>query len=229
MTHRLVVLVSGSGSNLQAIIDAIAARQLDARVSLVVSNRDDAFALQRAAQAGIPTAVIRNRDYQDRDTFDQALMGAIDEAGADTVVLAGFMRILTPAFVRHYHGRLLNIHPSLLPKHRGLDTHARALEAGDAEHGCSIHFVTEELDGGPLVAQARFDVDRNDSADSLSKKVQQLEHQLYPLVLKWRAQQRLRWTDKGVLLDDEDVAETGVQFDQRSGIADLPHVAAGRG
>ena len=229
MTHRLVVLVSGSGSNLQAIIDGIAARQLDARVSLVVSNRDDAFALQRAAQAGIPTAVIRNSDYQDRDSFDLALMGAIDEAGADTVVLAGFMRILTPAFVRHYHGRLLNIHPSLLPKHRGLDTHARALEAGDAEHGCSIHFVTEELDGGPLVAQARFDVDRNDSADSLSKKVQQLEHQLYPLVPKWRAQQRLRWTDKGVLLDDEDVAETGVQFDQRSGIADLPHVAAGRG
>ncbi|MGB1221164.1 MAG: phosphoribosylglycinamide formyltransferase [Alcanivoracaceae bacterium] len=227
MTHRLVVLVSGSGSNLQAIIDAIADGGLEATITAVISNRASAFALERAAAAGIATQVINNADHPDRDSFDRALVSAIDAAGADTVVLAGFMRILTPAFVRHYHGRLLNIHPSLLPRHRGLDTHARALDAGDSEHGCSIHFVTEQLDGGPLVAQARFSVDRNDCADSLSKKVQQLEHQLYPLVLRWRAQQRLCWTDDGVLLDDTPVAENGIQFDQRSGIADLPRVASG--
>ena len=130
----------------------------------------------------------------------------------DTVVLAGFMRILSPLFVRHYAGRLINIHPSLLPKYRGLNTHARALEAGDSEHGCSIHFVTEELDGGPLIAQARVSIGENDSPESLSKKVQLREHQLYPLVLQWRARQRLALTDEGVTLDGKPLAEQGYQL-----------------
>ncbi len=127
----------------------------------------------------------------------------------DTVVLAGFMRILSSVFVRHYAGRLINIHPSLLPKYRGLNTHARALEAGDGEHGCSIHFVTEELDGGPLIAQAPLPVQTNDTVDSLSKRVQQREHYLYPQVLQWRAQNRLELTDNGVLLDGKPLPAQG--------------------
>ena len=227
MSHRLAVLVSGNGSNLQAIIDAIDAGSLPATVVLVVSNRADAGGLERARRANVPTAVIRNTDFPDREAFDGELARVLEQARPDTVVLAGFMRILSAGFVRHFHGRLLNIHPSLLPLHRGLHTHQRALEAGDAEHGCSIHFVTEQLDGGPLVAQARFAVDRNETPDSLSKKVQQREHQLYPLVLRWRAQQRLQWTTDGVMLDDKPVPENGVQFDQHTAIADRQPVAHG--
>lgn len=213
MTHRLAVLISGTGSNLQAILDAIDAGELPARVSLVLSNKAGAGGLARAERAGVPAAVIDHRDYADRATFDQAMIERIDAHGADTVVLAGFMRILSPGFVRHYQGRLINIHPSLLPKYPGLNTHARALEAGDREHGCSLHFVTDELDGGPLIAQARFPVAANDTADTLSKKVQAQEHRLYPQVLRWRAQQRLQMTDQGVELDGERLPPQGFQMD----------------
>ncbi len=213
MTHRLAVLISGTGSNLQAILDAIDAGALPARVSLVLSNKAGAGGLARAERAGVPAEVIDHRGYADRAAFDSAMIERIDAHGADTVVLAGFMRILSPGFVRHYQGRLINIHPSLLPKYPGLNTHARALEAGDREHGCSLHFVTDELDGGPLIAQARFPVAANDTAETLSEKVQAREHRLYPQVLRWRAQQRLQMTDQGVELDGERLPAQGFQMD----------------
>lgn len=214
MTHRLAVLISGSGTNLQAIIDAIQTNALDAEIGLVLSNRADATGLARAQQAGIPTAVIAHGDFPDRLQFDHAMIEIIDQHQPDTLVLAGFMRILTPTFVRHYAGRLLNIHPSLLPRYPGLHTHQRALDAGDAEHGCSIHFVTEELDGGPVIAQAVVPVRPNDNVDSLSQRVQLSEHLLYPLVLRWRSQGRVSLTDHGVQLDDQRLPPHGYQFKQ---------------
>ena len=209
MTHQLAVLISGSGPNLQAIMAAQKAGTLDAEIAVVFSNRANAAGLERAAQAGIPTASLDHRDYPDREQFDQAMIEVLTPYAPDTVVLAGFMRILSAVFVRHYAGRLINIHPSLLPKYRGLNTHARALEAGDSEHGCSIHFVTEELDGGPLIAQAPIAVHANDTVDSLSKRVQQREHLLYPQVLQWRAQDRLELTDNGVVLDGKPLPAQG--------------------
>ena len=209
MTHRLAVLISGSGTNLQAIMDAQKAGVLDAEIAVVFSNRASAAGLERAAQAGIPTASLDHRDYPDRELFDQAMIDVLTPYAPDTVVLAGFMRILSAVFVRHFAGRLINIHPSLLPKYRGLNTHARALEAGDSEHGCSIHFVTEELDGGPLIAQAPIAVHANDTVDSLSKRVQQREHLLYPQVLQWRAKDRLELTDNGVVLDGKPLPAQG--------------------
>lgn len=209
MTHQLAVLISGSGTNLQAIMDAQKAGTLDAEIAVVFSNRANAAGLERAAQAGIPTASLDHRDYPDREQFDQAMIEVLTPYAPDTVVLAGFMRILSAVFVRHYAGQLINIHPSLLPKYRGLNTHARALEAGDSEHGCSIHFVTEELDGGPLIAQAPISVHANDTVDSLSKRVQQREHLLYPQVLQWRAQDRLELTDNGVVLDGKPLPAQG--------------------
>lgn len=209
MTHQLAVLISGSGTNLQAIMDAQKAGTLDTEIAVVFSNRANAAGLERAAQAGIPTASLDHRDYPDREQFDQAMIEVLTPYAPDTVVLAGFMRILSAVFVRHYAGQLINIHPSLLPKYRGLNTHARALEAGDSEHGCSIHFVTEELDGGPLIAQAPIAVHANDTVDSLSKRVQQREHLLYPQVLQWRAQDRLELTDNGVVLDGKPLPAQG--------------------
>tara|TARA_A100001391_G_scaffold217_1_gene467 strand:+ start:7286 stop:7936 length:651 start_codon:yes stop_codon:yes gene_type:complete len=213
VTHRLAVLISGAGTNLQAILDHITAGELPATVSLVVSNRAAANGVAVARQAGLPVAVIDHREYPDRAAFDAAMIERIDAHGADTVALAGFMRILSPGFVRHYQGRLINIHPSLLPLYPGLNTHARALEAGDAEHGCSLHFVTDQLDGGPLIARASVPVLTNDSVETLSKRVQQQEHRLYPRVLRWRAEGRLQLTDQGVELDGEPLPATGMQID----------------
>ncbi len=212
MTHRLAVLISGSGTNLQAIIDAVEANTLDADIGVVLSNRADAGGLQRAQNAGIATEILDHRQFDSRESFDQAMVETLDRYQPDTVVLAGFMRILSPLFVRHYAGRLINIHPSLLPKYRGLNTHARALEAGDLQHGCSLHFVTEELDGGPLIAQAPVEILANDTVDSLSKRVQEREHLLYPLVLQWRAEGRLELNQNGVLLDGKALPEQGFQL-----------------
>ncbi|MBF0674034.1 phosphoribosylglycinamide formyltransferase [Pseudomonas sp.] len=198
---NVVVLISGSGSNLQALIDSLAAGDTPARISAVISNRADAYGLTRAAQAGIPTAVLDHKGFADREAFDAALIQAIDAYAPNLVILAGFMRILTPGFVRHYQGRLLNIHPSLLPKYKGLDTHARVLEAGDAEHGCSVHFVTEELDGGALVVQAVTAVTPGDTAQSLAMRVHQLEHRIYPLAMRWFAEGRLQLDGDSAMLD----------------------------
>lgn len=214
MSHRLAVLISGSGTNLQAIIDAITAGELQAQVAVVLSNSATAGGLQRAIRAGIPTLTLDHRNYPDRAEFDQAMIAELDRFQPDTVVLAGFMRILTTEFVRHYHGRLINIHPSLLPRHKGLHTHRRALEAGDSEHGCTVHFVTEELDGGPAIARARVPVLMNDNEEALSKRVQAREHNLYPRVLEWRASGRLTLGPQGVLLDGKPINAEGLDIDQ---------------
>lgn len=188
---NLVVLVSGSGSNLQAILDAITNGRLNARVTGVLSNRADAYALTRAENHGVATTIIAHGDYPDRDSFDRAMMRQIDQWQPDVVVLAGFMRILTPDFVNHYENRLLNIHPSLLPKYKGLHTHRRAIEAGDEKHGCSVHFVTAELDGGPVIAQAVVNVLPDDDEATLADRVHKGEHLLYPQVLVWMADKLL--------------------------------------
>ncbi|PNG13859.1 phosphoribosylglycinamide formyltransferase [Stutzerimonas stutzeri] len=207
-TCNIVVLISGSGSNLQALIDSLDADN-PARICAVVSNRAEAFGLQRAQAAGIATHLVRHKDYADREAFDAALMDIIDTHQPNLVVLAGFMRILTPGFVRHFQGRLLNIHPSLLPKYKGLDTHRRALDAGDREHGCSVHFVTEELDGGPVAIQAAFTVEPGDSIDKLTERVHAAEHVIYPLAVRWFAEGRLRLAEQGAMLDETLLPATG--------------------
>lgn len=211
MRHRLVVLISGSGTNLQAIIDAVAQGDVNADIALVLSNRASAKGLQRAADAAIETRTLDHHSFPDRESFDRAMIEEIDKAQPDTVVLAGFMRILSDTFVRHYAGRLINIHPSLLPLYPGLNTHQRAIDAGDTEHGCSIHFVTEELDGGPVIAQAVVPVRSNDTAESLSNRVQLQEHALYPLVLNWRSEGRVVLNDQGVQLDGKTLPQQGHQ------------------
>ena len=197
----IVVLISGNGSNLQAIIDAVQRGDLPAEVRAVISNRPQAFGLERARRAGIPAEAVDHTRYPDRDGFDAALQTAIDRHRPALVVLAGFMRILTPRFVRHYHGRMLNVHPSLLPAFRGLDTHRRALAAGVKEHGMSIHFVTDELDGGPVIIQQKVPVLPGDDAARLAARVQEQEHRLYPLVIRWFAQGRLKLHDNRIMLD----------------------------
>lgn len=197
----IVVLISGNGSNLQAIIDAVDRGELPAEIRGVISNRPQAFGLERARRAGIPAEGIDHTQYPDRDGFDAALRTAIDRYHPALVVLAGFMRILTPAFVKHYHGRMLNIHPSLLPEFRGLDTHRRALAAGAKEHGVSIHFVTDELDGGPVIVQKKLAILPDDDAAKLAARVQAEEHRLYPRVIRWFAEGRLRLRGKQVEFD----------------------------
>lgn len=211
MTCRIVVLISGSGSNLQALIDQL--DQSQGCIVSVLSNRADAYGLQRAQQAGIQTQVLSHKDYTTRELYDQALMERIDATRPDLVILAGFMRILSPAFVAHYEGRLLNIHPSLLPKYKGLDTHKRVLEAGDSEHGATVHFVTEELDGGPLIIQSRVAVFADDTEETLAARVQQREHLLYPLAMNWFACGRLKLTDEGVCLDGKPVEPSGLRLE----------------
>ena len=198
---NLVVLISGDGSNLQAIIDAIQMGTIPARIAAVISNRADVFGLSRAKQANINTHTILHTDYPDRDSFDQALMKTIDTYAPGLVVLAGFMRILTETFVEHYQGRLMNIHPSLLPKFKGLNTHQRAIEAGEFEHGASVHFVTNELDGGPLIIQAPVPLINGDTVETLAQRVHQVEHLIYPLAIQWFAEQRLSLRDRQVYLD----------------------------
>lgn len=208
----IAILISGRGSNLQAFIDAVAAGQLQARIALVLSNNPDAGGLQRARDAGIETAVINHRDYPGREQFDAAMVARLQEAGVELVILAGFMRILTSVFITAFNGRLLNIHPSLLPKYPGLNTHQRALDAGDSEAGVTVHFVTEELDGGPPVLQARVPVVAGDTADSLAARVIVEEHKIYPLAARWYLEGRLKLSDQGAFLDGERIPEGGIQY-----------------
>ena len=209
---RVVVLISGSGTNLQALIDAAASEDASFSICAVVSNKPEAFGLTRATDAGIDAVTVSHKDYTDREAFDAALIDAIDQYAPDLVVLAGFMRILTPGFVRHYSGRLLNIHPSLLPKYQGLHTHQRALEAGDREHGVTVHFVTEELDGGPAIVQALVPVEAEDTPDTLAKRVQVQEHVIYPLAVSWFAEGRLRMVEDRSELDGELLPRSGKQI-----------------
>lgn len=209
----IVVLISGNGTNLQSIIDSIGKNQIDGRISAVISNQADAYGLIRAERAGISTVVLSHKDYEDRQRYDQALMAEIDRCNPDLVVLAGFMRILSETFVNHYQGRMLNIHPSLLPKYKGLHTHRRALEAKDSEHGASVHFVTPELDGGPVILQAKVPIFEEDTEQQLAERVREQELCIYPLVVKWFCENRLVLQDGNVLLDNKVVPSQGYAAD----------------
>ncbi|MBY5948022.1 phosphoribosylglycinamide formyltransferase [Photobacterium rosenbergii] len=199
---NIVVLISGNGSNLQAMIDACESGIIkDARISAVLSNKADAYGLERARQAGIDALHLSAADYADRAAFDQAMAERIDSYQPDLVILAGFMRILSGEFVRHYEGRMLNVHPSLLPKYTGLNTHQRAIDAGDDEHGTSVHFVTEELDGGPVILQAKVPIFAGDDAEEVMARVQEKEHRIYPMVANWCLQDRVVMTDGKAVLD----------------------------
>lgn len=200
---RAAVLISGSGSNLQSFIDKIGNRELDLEIAVVVSNRGDAFGLQRATEAGIPTQVIEHTDYTSRETFDQAIAKVLNNHAVDLIILAGFMRILSAWFVHRFTGRILNIHPALLPAYPGLNTHQRVLDAGDEQHGSTVHFVTEELDGGPLIMQGRLSVHANENAAELATRVQSVEHQIYPAVAALFAAGRLRFKDNNAYLDQQ--------------------------
>lgn len=200
---RIGVLISGSGSNLQAIIDHQKLHSNLYQIALVISNKADAYGLVRAENANIPTMVIDHTQYNDREEFDAKLQQALEEAKIDFIVLAGFMRILTKGFTQHFLGKMINIHPSLLPKYTGLHTHQRALDAHDKEHGLSIHFVTPELDGGPVILQAVVKIDPNETETSLREKVHQQEHIAYPIVIEWFALGRLSFKDNQAWLDQK--------------------------
>lgn len=206
---QVVVLISGNGSNLQAIIDRSQAGGY--QLCAVLSNRADAFGLERAARAGIATRVLDHKTFTSREAFDTALMQAIDAFEPDLVVLAGFMRILSSGFVQHYSGRLLNIHPSLLPAYKGTNTHQRVLDAGETRHGASVHFVTPELDGGPVIRQAVIAVRAGDNKDTLAQRVAIEEHRIYPEVITWFAHGRLQMGSDGILLDQQRLPASGVQ------------------
>jgi len=206
---RLVILISGSGSNLQAFIDAIARGELHAQIVAVISNKAAALGLQRAETAGIPTATIDHKQFANREQFDAALRDCVEQFQPDLVILAGFMRILTPVFLRPFIGQLLNIHPSLLPKYPGLHTHQRALDAGDAQAGATVHFVTEELDGGPAIIQAQVAVQHGDTAEQLAARVLQVEHRIYPRAAEWFATGRLSLHDNRATLDGAPLPVTG--------------------
>jgi phosphoribosylglycinamide formyltransferase-1 len=210
----IVVLISGSGSNLQAIIDACSSGFIPGKVAAVMSNKANAYGLARAGQAGISTQLVSHKSFASREKYDAALIDAIDQHQPDLVVLAGFMRILTPAFVQHFNGRLLNIHPSLLPRYQGLNTHQRAIDAGDTEHGCSVHFVTEQLDGGPVILQAKVPVFPDDDAVSLAERVHEQEHRIYPLVVRWYCQNRLQQQADQAWLDGKVLPANGYANDE---------------
>ena len=204
---RAAILISGSGSNLQSFIDQVADGRLDLDIAIVASNRPDAFGLQRAANANIASVCIEHAAYPDRESFERALAVALDEYGVDLLILAGFMRILSPWFVKHYDGRILNIHPALLPAYPGLHTHQRVLDAGDQWHGSTVHFVTEELDGGPLVLQGRLPVTADQSAIDLAARVQAIEHQIYPEAANLFAAGELRFHGGNAVLGGETLSE----------------------
>lgn len=189
---NIVILISGRGSNMEAMIAARDAGQLPVNIAAVIANRPDAKGLETAAAAGIATRCLDHKAFAGREAFDTALAACIDEFAPDLVVLAGFMRILTPDFVRHYEGRLLNIHPSLLPAFPGLHTHQRALDEGVRVHGCTVHFVTAELDHGPVVIQAAVPVLDDDTEDTLSARILRQEHRIYPQAVRWFAEGRLK-------------------------------------
>lgn len=211
---NIVVLISGNGSNLQAIIDACASKKIAGTLRAVFSNKADAFGLERAREAGIPAHALSASQFATRDAFDRELMLEIDAYAPDLVVLAGYMRILSPEFVAHYAGRLINIHPSLLPKYPGLHTHRQVLENGDSEHGTSVHFVTDELDGGPVILQAKVPVFDGDDEADLTARVQAQEHAIYPLVVSWFAEGRLAMRDNEAWLDGQKLPPQGHAADE---------------
>ena len=211
---NIVVLISGNGSNLQAIIDACKQKKIKGTLRAVFSNKADAFGLERAREAGIPAHSLEASQFASREAFDRQLIQEIDAYAPDVVVLAGYMRILSPAFVAHYAERLLNIHPSLLPKYPGLHTHRQVLENGDEEHGTSVHFVTDELDGGPVILQAKVPVFDGDSEDDVTARVQAQEHAICPLVVGWFVDGRLQLRDNAAWLDGIRLPPQGYAADE---------------
>tara|TARA_R110002167_G_scaffold55676_22_gene158032 strand:- start:1112 stop:1768 length:657 start_codon:yes stop_codon:yes gene_type:complete len=205
----IVVLVSGNGSNLQAIIDACEQGKIPAKITAVISNKAQAYGLQRAKTAGIPAVVVDHTAYLTREAYDQQLLAQISKFAPDLIVLAGFMRILSHEFVENFQGQMLNIHPSLLPKYKGLHTHQRAIDAGDQEHGASVHFVTADLDDGPVVLQSKVPIFENQDAEELAERVIVQERQMYPLVVKWFCQDRLIMLNNKAFLDGIELEEQG--------------------
>ncbi len=203
----LVVLISGGGSNLQAIIDAISNQTLDAEITAVISNQVSALGLDRAARADIDSHVIDHKQFPDRQSFDRAMINIIDPLKPDLIVLAGFMRILGDEFIDHYHNRLINIHPSLLPKYKGLNTHQLAIDNHDTVHGASVHFVSHELDSGPVVIHAEIPVLASDDKKSLASRVLEQEHKIYPMVIQMVAEGRLTFDNEQLNLDDKPLAK----------------------
>jgi phosphoribosylglycinamide formyltransferase-1 len=197
----IVILISGRGSNMRAIAELAARGELPVTVRAVISDRADAAGLGTAASLQIPVATLSPRDFPDRPAYDTALAALVSRYQPELIVLAGFMRILTANFITPFAGRMMNIHPSLLPKYRGLHTHRRALESGDSMHGASVHCVTEELDSGPIIIQARLAVQPDDTENTLSARVQQLEHSIYPRAVDWFARGRLRMSGQQAWLD----------------------------
>lgn len=211
---RLAILISGRGSNMTAIARACLEQQIQASVVRVISDRASAAGIEAARRLGLETRVVPAQGFADRAGFESALAGAIDESGAELVVLAGFMRILSPTFVARYRGRLLNIHPSLLPQHKGLHTHRKVLLAGDREHGSSVHFVTDQLDGGPVIYQSRFAVRADDNEQSLEARILELEHRIYPQVIDLIATGRLELRDETVFLDAQPLTSPLLDHDR---------------
>jgi len=207
---RIVVLISGSGSNLQAIIDACSAGFIEGRIQAVISNKADAFGLERAKRAGIATDVIDHKSFANRESFDDELLKKVQVHEPDLIIMAGFMRILTPNFITPLLGKMINIHPSLLPKYTGLNTHQRAIDAGEDEAGATVHFVTEELDGGPPVLQTVVPILEGDDASALAARVLQQEHTIFPLVAKWFCEGRLNLDNGRAILDGEILPSTGL-------------------
>lgn len=211
---NLIVLISGYGSNLQAIIDFIQTEKLACQICAVVSNQKEAYGLVRAHQAAISTSVVEHTKFQNKKTFENALVKTIDQHSPDLVVLAGFMRILSPNFVAHYFGRLINIHPSLLPKFPGLNTHAKALAAKEPIHGATVHFVTKEVDSGPIIIQGKVPILPNDTEKSLQDRVHQIEHKIYPLAIRWFVERRVGLQDGHVYLDSKPLPASGFCYNE---------------
>lgn len=210
---RIAVLVSGNGSNLQALIDAQHGKQLSGQIVGVLSNKAEAYALRRAEDANIATAVISHKNFPNRESFDVAMHQQLLAWQVDLVILAGFMRILTPEFVSKWQGKMLNIHPSLLPFYKGMNTHQRVLNTGDRLHGCTVHFVTAELDAGQSIAQSVIQVSLQDTAESLAQRVHQLEHFIYPQVAQWLCNGQLTW-ENGQAYFNQKLLEKPIQFAQ---------------
>jgi len=211
-TLRIVVLISGSGSNLQSLIDACVNNKIKAQIAAVISNKPNVKGIDRATVANIPALIIDHRDFSSRKEFDQHLLEAIKSFSPDLVVLAGFMRILTPDFVNQFEGKLINIHPSLLPAYQGLDTHKRAIAAGDSKAGATVHFVTPELDGGPPILQAEVAIMAADSSQDLASRVLKMEHKIYPTVVQWFCDGRLTAKNGKAFLDGMLIGKNGILF-----------------
>ncbi|QEA40305.1 phosphoribosylglycinamide formyltransferase [Pistricoccus aurantiacus] len=220
--RRVVVLISGNGSNLQALIDAQSYDELGGEIVAVISNQVDAHGLKRAKDAGIDAVALPHREYESRDAFDGALIKVIERHEPDLVVLAGFMRILSPRFVARFAGRLLNIHPSLLPAYTGLNTHARVLADGALEHGASVHFVTDELDGGPVAIQAALKVEPGDDEETLKRKIHAREHLIYPIAVRWFLEGRLKLDEEGhATLDGTKLPPQGLRLSHEDALEEL--------